>query len=349
MEHNRLALTICLAVFAGCSSQPATTPTDGGTGTTPDATADSGGSCGDGSPGNDSGDATSVTIEQINDPSAPGHVGPGTAVALQNVVATSRKFLVSESSSGTCMWGVFLSAPGLTDAMPYTGLLATSFGSPAVVADGGTTPRCPVPQLGQPAGDAFPDDVAPGDVLNVSGTTSSYIPAACAATADAGSSNVPTVSLSNVSLASRTSTGTTPATPHVLSATDLAAFAAGGDPAWFAEWSGVLVQIQNVSVMPTGGTLLDAYGHMVLTSGLSIGDSLYYVGAAKSTDVCYAGPTYSTNSPAFTSITGFVYLDYCNWTLAPRDKCHDLNPPSADCSSVADAGTDAGADTVCED
>jgi hypothetical protein len=33
----------------------------------------------------------------------------------------------------------------------------------------------------------------------------------------------------------------------------------------------------------------------------------------------------------FTAVTGLVHLDYCSWTLAPRDRCQDFQPPSSNC------------------
>jgi hypothetical protein len=70
-------------------------------------------------------------------------------------------------------------------------------------------------------------------------------------------------------------------------------------------------------------------------------------GSAKALDACYAGPVFNVPTPVFTSVSGFVYLDFCTWNLEPANKCHDLSPPSADCASVADAGPDAGPASVC--
>ncbi len=287
--------------------------------------------------------AETVTIQQIVDPTAAGHVGPSTPVKIVGAVAMSIKFLVSKSSSNSCLWGVFLSAPGLTTTAANTGILAVSYGTPAVSNDGGTA-YCPVIQANQPAGDAFPDDTKPGDVLDVVGETDSYIPKTCAA-ADAGpgASDVPGIQLSKVSSATKTGTATTPA-PYVLTTSDLANLAGGTDATWLTQWGNVRVEADNVSVMAYMGTSLeDTYGHMYLTDGIQIGDKLYYVGYVKSQDACYSGPVYPTNTPTFSSIKGFVYLDFCNWGIVPSDKCHDLDPASEDCLSMDDAGVgDAG-------
>lgn len=295
--------------------------------------------------------ATEVTIQQITDATAAGHVGPKTLVVVKGAVAMSTKFLASKSSSGSCLWGVFVSAPGLTTTGPNTGILALSYGTPASAPDGGGTAYCPTIQAGQPAGDSFPDDVGPGDVLDLYGETDSYIPTACSSgDAGPGASMVPGIQLSKVNQVVRTTTKGPVPTPAVLSTSDLATLAAGSDATWLNSWGSVRVQAQNVTVMPYQNNLTDTYGHMFLSNGIEVGDKLYYVGYVRKSDVCYSGPVYPTSSPTFNSITGFIYLDYCNWSIAPSDKCHDLDPASEDCASMYDAGTsDAGADpaTVC--
>jgi hypothetical protein len=336
--------------LAGCRSS-----TTAGAGASASTTSSSSSS---GTGASEGGAAALVTIEQITNPMATGYVGPSTPVQVQGVVATSIKVLVSHSkTSGSCLWGVFVSAPGLTEATANSGVLAVSFGTPAVAGDAGGTAYCPTIQAGQPAGDAFPDDVAPGDVLDIVGTTDAYIPAACTAgDAGLGASMVPAIQLSKVTSVTRTSRGAAVPAPHVLTQSDLSTLAAGSDPTWLDAWNGVLVTAENVTAQSQAGALTDQYGHMLLaegTNGIEVGDLLYYVGYVKNTDACYSGPSFSTPPPInFTSITGFVYLDYCNWGLVPRDKCNDLQPPSDDCASVADAGPDADLDggpsaTIC--
>lgn len=296
-----------------------------------------------------------VTIQQIADPTAPGHLGSMNAVTLKGVVAMSIPFLVSKSSSGACLWGVFVTSPNLTTTAPYTGLLALGEGTPASVADGGTKAYCPTiqpypPAAGMPSGSPFPDDTLPGDVFDITGTTDAYISSECsAADAGAGSSNVASIQLSSVTVANRTSRGAPLPAPYVLSLTDLAALASGNSATWLDQWGSVLVQAPNVGVTAYEGSLTDTYGHMYLGSpsqaaGIQVGDKLYYVGYVEAVNACYDGPSFTTYSPSFTSITGFVYLDYCNWGLSPRDKCHNLVPPSLDCASVvyADGGVPEG-------
>jgi hypothetical protein len=116
------ALTLSSAI-GGCRNSPSGTRAS-------DASVLDSGSAAD--PGNFAdGGVAPVTIQQITNPNAPGHVATATPVHFVGVVAMSSKFLVSKSSTGECTWGVFVSAPGITQAAPYTGILALSVGSPA--------------------------------------------------------------------------------------------------------------------------------------------------------------------------------------------------------------------------
>jgi hypothetical protein len=299
------------------------------------------------------GGAAVVSIQQVTDPGATGHVGPKTPIKVQGAIAMSIKFLVSKGSSGSCLWGVFLSSPNLTETTPNSGVLAVSFGSPAV-AKGGGTAYCPTIEANEPAGDAFPDDVKPGDILDVVGQADTYIPATCtSADAGLGASMISGIQISKVTQVTRTGSGAPLPKPHRLNGSDLQTLAAGNDVNWLDQWGNVLVEADTVVARDQGGALTDKYGHMLLdegVNGIQVGDKVYYVGYVKANDVCYAGPYYAwTPTDAglpFNSITGFVYLDYCNWSIAPRNKCFDLNPPSQDCASVVetDAGTDDAGD-----
>jgi hypothetical protein len=299
--------------------------------------------------------ATLATIQQLTNPTIAGHVGAGVEVQVNGAVAMSPKFLVSKSkSTGSCLWGVFLSAPSITQTDEYTGILALSYGTPAIVPDGGTTAYCPViqdvpGQPGQPAGDAFPDDVAPGDIIDVMGKTDAYIYAGCTAPdAGPGASTVSSIQLNNVTLATRhAGMKATVPTPAVLSAADVASYAAGSDSSWFAKWGSVRVTLDDVTVIAQSGALTDSYGHMLIQQGsygIQVGDSVYYVGDIKTRDVCYGGPVYPLSELplTFTSMSGFVYLDFCNWALEPSSKCADLNPPSPDCINYVPPVIDAG-------
>jgi hypothetical protein len=338
--------TVLGSSLPGCRSDNGS---NGGSGTTSSHTGTGGGSTSD-SPT----PAKVVTIQAINNPSDPNHVGPAVEVTVQGAVVMSNKFLVSHSkTTGSCLWGVFLSAPTISTTAPYTGVLALAYGTNASVTDGGTTAYCPVYQAGMTAGDVFPDTIAPGDVVDVTGTTDSYITSSCtAADAAAGSSMVPSVQLNKVSAVSVHTEKANLPTPYKLTPSDMASLAAGLDSSWLDQWGGVRVELDNVTVESQGGSLTDEYGHMLINSelfdgganGIQVGDSVYYVGYIKATDVCAAGPVFPTAPPiAFNSITGFVYLDFCNWGIQPSNKCHDLVPPSDDCANYVPPPSDAGA------
>jgi hypothetical protein len=342
------ALTAALALgsgLAGCRGDSGPTLTGGG-GAGPGAASSTTAGTG-GSTTNEAGTAQIVAINQITDPTAPGHVS-GEQVRLNGVVAMSIKFLVSKGSEGSCLWGVFVSSPGLTTTAPNTGILVTEEGTPASASTGGTA-YCPVIQAHQMSGGLFPDDTAPGDVFDIEGLSGAYVPSTCGSP-DASfpdNSNVAQYQLSKLTTVSRTSTGGPVPAPAVLTAAQAAAVAGGSNQGTLDGWGGVLVTVDNVQAVLQEGMTFDSYGHMLLNDGLQVGDKLYYVGDVKATDICYAGPQFFSTTPSFTSVTGFVYLDYCTWGLSPRDKCHDLTPPSEDCASVDDAGADAGPAVVC--
>jgi hypothetical protein len=286
---------------------------------------------------------TEVTVDQITNSAASGHVGEKTAVELKGVVAMSHKFLISQSkTSNSCLWGIFLSAPGLTETKEYTGILATSYGTMATVADGGTKAFCPVPGVTGPAGDAFPDDVKPGDVFDVKGKTSYFN----INNVSAGSCSKPTDSMdkqwqvSQINPGDVTKTGTaTPPTPHALSAADITTLVSQNAQDFYDKWGGVKVRVTNVTATPQagqdGGTqITDQYGHILLAgSNLQVGDKLYYQGLlASKKDPCHMGPAYANPMTMFTQIDGFVYLDFCTWNIQPDNRCVDLQPPSDDCA-----------------
>jgi hypothetical protein len=327
----------------GGTGAGAATTTTTTTGTQSTTTTTGTGGTGSGTGGTGSGGAPMVaTIKDIT----TGNIGVKIKVELQGVVAMTPKFLVSKSSStGSCLWGIFITSPGLTETAANTGTLALSYGTPASIADGGTTAYCPVPGPNGtgPAGDAFPDDVAPGDVLTIDGTVDKYIPKTCATTP--GASAVSEFQLSLVDKVTRTSTGAALPKPHVLTAAEIASIAGQTDETYYDPWGGVKVELQNVTSVPqgvgdagsdAGGTLTDNYGNMYVSNGTStvqIGDKIYYQGLLKSEgQICHTGLGYTDPMTMFTAIDGFVYLDYCNWALEPENRCADLQPPSMDCT-----------------
>lgn len=276
---------------------------------------------------------TAVTIKDVT----TGVVGPGVKVKLTGVVAMSQKFLVSKGSSGSCLWGVFVSDPGLKETAPNTGSMVLSYGTNASVPQGGTTAFCP--KLGiDPIGDKIPDDTKPGDVLDVSGETAYFLLSQCA-TQMGGS----TVAQYQIAKSTVTKTGTAPVpAAHVMTAAELDQLASPSDKDFHNKWGGVKVKITDVAYTPqmvkdpkTGNmvpSVIDGFGNIVTQAGgLKVGDHLYYRGYSKDKNFCYNGPSYSAPFPEkFTSIEGFSYLDFCSWSIQPNDKCADIAPASTD-------------------
>lgn len=301
----------------------------GGTGGTAGAGGDggsagSGGSAGGGgAPTGDGGtcNGTATTITNV----ANGTVSVGTQVKLTGVVATSQKFLVSRSAStGSCLWGMFVSEPNLTTAAAYSGTMVADYGDDAVTDPDGGFGDCPT------GTDLIPEDTKPGDVFDVVGKADKFVSKSCAG--DAGTGPAAQAQVSKACLVTRTGTnGQVPAPAVITNAADLMN---GADEATHRKWGGVLVKLENVSPqLWDGGGVVGPYGIITLTNGLEVHDKLYYDKNDKS-----SGPKFASGT-TFNSITGISYLDFCTWALEPRDKCQDFDPPSSDCG-----GADASAD-----
>jgi hypothetical protein len=94
------------------------------------------------------------------------------------------------------------------------------------------------------------------------------------------------------------------------------------------------VRLDNASAVQDAddGDAVFPFGVLRLAeTSLEVHSRLYYF------DLSEGGPRASVKAPhyayptAFRGITGIVFLDYCSWVLAPRDRCADLSPPSASC------------------
>lgn len=291
-----------------------------------------------GSGGEDAGEGgpAGTTITQI----ANGTIADDTAVSVQGAVVMSQVFLVSKSNStNSCLWGVFVSEPNLTETQPYSGLLVLSYGTEATVADGGTQAYCPM--LGvAPSGSGIPDDLKPGDVVDISGTTAYYLASACT---QAGDSQTKQRQLGQ-STVTKTGTAAIPSA-HTVTAQEIVQLASptAGDQGFHDQWGGVKVRVANVTAVPQtvngNPSVTTTYGEIILEEGLSVGDKIYYRGYAKAADVCYAAPTYADASQTFAWMDGFSYLNFCTWSLQPNSKCNDLNPGSEDCAGSGDPTT----------
>lgn len=294
-------------------------------------------------------DGAVTTIEQITNDKAAGAVGKGSPVSVKGAVAMSQKFLVSKSSSGTCLYGFFISAPTITETAPYSGIMVVSKGSPAVIPPGQNTAYCgkisnrfaddPLP------GDSIPDEIKPGDVVDVIGVADNFLLNACAN--EMNGSKVGQRQIAFACEVKKTGMTVTPPTPHAFTTPeDIAKLASPTDTAFHQQWGGVKVRIGNVGAVPQadpgGGSGMVVVGDFgiiqvkdpndMTNTILEVGDKLYYRGYDKQT--CYSGPMFSDLNIKWTAVDGFNYLNYCTWTLQPNNKCVDFNPASEDCSGV---------------
>ncbi len=257
-----------------------------------------------------------------------GQFGLGSKVSVNGVVAMSHKWLVSHSkSTDNCLWGVFVSAPGLTETAPNSGMLILSYGTKASIPEGGTVAYCP--RLGQdPAGDQIPDNVEPGDVLDVVGVVARFPdPPSCMAPDPPN--QVGMLQLGQVCKAQIVGQATPP-TPRVVPAGEIASLTSPTDQAFHDQWGGVKLRIEDVGVTPEAGAVVGMYGIIHLANGVEVGDKIYYRGYSQ--NICHEGPVFSDPTMTFDRVDGFHYLNWCTWGLQTNDKCADLSPQSEDCT-----------------
>ncbi len=306
------------------------TTTGGGNGTTGGGTGTGGGSALDDAgtdAGIDAGVEDAGISTRISDLTT-GAIGLGTTVQLSGVVVMSQKFLIAKSNNtGSCLWGVYVSAPNLTTTAENTGLLVVAFGTNASSPDGGTTTFCP--RLGlEPTGGPLPDAAKPGDVLTLSGTLERLVPN----TTSCGGAVASALQLRATS-ATVTGIASVP-TPAILSSTDAAKLFSTTDQAFHDAWGSVKVSLQNVTSSPQNGNFLDAFGNFFVSGGsLQVSSRVYYRAALAASQACHARPT-SNATTTFTRLSGFNALNFCNWSLDVNDKCADLVPFSTDCTSA---------------
>jgi hypothetical protein len=255
-----------------------------------------------------------------------GSVQIKTKVQVQGVVAMSRKFLVSGGKTGgdSCLWGVYVSAPGLTTTAPHSGILAVGYGDN--VAAGATA--CAKLADG-PVGGSIPDDTKPGDVLTLGGQASAFLPSTCGQNPD--DSDVKQYQLGLVTCAHKTGTAAIPA-PYVLSSQDLDKLGGQTDKSFYDAWGGVKVRLESVTAVNAnaegGVNPVGAYGNITLEEGsVQVGDKMYYVKGSSA--MCDKGPKFGALD--FDAIEGFVALDFCKWSLQVPNKCTSFTPKSFDC------------------
>ena len=114
--------------------------------------------------------------------------------------------------------------------------------------------------------------------------------------------------------------------------------AAGKDAQLLRDWGGALVQLEAVSALQDtdDGDAVFPFGVIRLQqTALEVHSRLYYF------DLSEGGPRASVKAPhfrfptAFQRLRGVVFLDYCTWVLAPRERCQDLSPSSEGCGAQA--------------
>lgn len=260
-----------------------------------------GGTSADGGAAGSCGTGIATTITQIMN----GSVAVGTNVSLTGVVATSPKFLASKGSTGECLWGVFVSEP-VTQAVPYSGALVTTLGTPATADATGSYGACPA------GTDVIPSDTAAGDVFTVNANIKSYVKASCATSASPAPG--PEVRVADACALRRTASGQKVPSPATVP--DVTELTNAASEAIHRKWTGVLIKLDNVTAQ--GG--VGSTGSIQLTNGVRVRDRIYQPRTAV-----------FTSSTAFASITGISHLDVCTWSVEPRDPCTDYNPKSQNC------------------
>ncbi|MFO0618234.1 MAG: hypothetical protein U0414_36915 [Polyangiaceae bacterium] len=306
--------------------------TSSGTTTTGSNTTSSGQGGGGGGPIGCSG--PEHTVQEISD----GTLGTGLKISVKGAVAMSQLFLVSGAgpNPSSCLWGVFISAPGLTETGPHTGAIALSYGSPPAVPSGGVDAFCPA--LGKdPVGSKFADDIKPGDVIDLVGVTDEF-PTMFANCADPPPQGQPPNPLNTVGMiqlsqvCSATKTGTTaPPTPHVMTPAELAKVTSTTDADFHHMWGGVKVRLNNMkatAVTEFGLTLDDASTMPV--EAYDVNRKAWYRPLSPNKDCHYKDLAYPVDQ-VFTSVEAFHYLNFCTWGFTVSDRCGDFEPSSMGC------------------
>lgn len=251
------------------------------------------------------------SIESFRDPASATKAIVNDGIKLTGVIATSIKYRTRnpKKAGDSCQFAVFVADANAT-FKPFSGIQILAYGDNAVATDsGGAT--CPT------GTDPIPDDIKPGDKIDLTGTYTEFGPTAttCGAGTPPVAPPIPDKQpqIFKVCALTRTGTGTLPepadVTPAQVETRLPDAGVAGGAEPW--KWAGGLVRIKDV----TSDSALDFGAFKVKGSTLEVTDTIYYRGAATAPTV-KAGDT-------FTSVTGVMLLDFCTWSLAPS-KCTDM-------------------------
>lgn len=262
---------------------------------------------------NDGCHAEPVSLDELHS----GLVRSGSRLSVPGLVASSRKFLMSQSKAGSCVWGAFAAGEGRTGA--GSGLLLISFGAPR--ADG---------QPCAPGTDGLPDDLELGDALEAQGWLDDYAPSTCSGVVPARQ-----LRIDRECPLRRSGQGALPE-PAPIDAAFATRIAAGDDPRTLGDYGGALVSLAGVSARQDaddGDAVFDFGVIRPAQTELEVSSRLYYY------DLREGGPGVKAKAPRFSyprkfqRIIGLIFLDYCRWVIAPRDRCDDFSPPSEGCAS----------------
>lgn len=255
-----------------------------------------------------------------------GVVGKGTKLTLKGVVAMSQIFSVSAGNS--CLWGVFVSAPGLTETAENTGVLVLSYGSPPAIPPGGDMAFCPAVGS-EPLGSAFPDDLKPGDVFDFVGVADEFPNDFANCTGANPPNTVGQKQLSQVCKATKTGNAPLPA-PHVLTAAEIASLSSTTDKAFHDKWGAVKVRVEDPTL-----SAIDEFG-LTLTAGASmVYDSRKsWYRPISPNKQCHGKDLNYMTGQVFDRVDGFHYLSFCTWGITSSDRCGDFSPTSMACTTA---------------
>ncbi len=295
--------------------------------------------------------ATEVSVYQITNEKADGHVGADAKVSIKGVIAMSGKQLISHSKTNMdCLWGVFVSAPKtaaggqLTETEAYSGTIILSKGG------GGQNPIADKASCytdSNAMSDAIPDDIKPGDVLDVVGTKElfllDFLP-----TNPCGSkptdTDIKTIQIADACKAEKVGTAAVPA-PHEFTAEETELLAeqhsdVAGTLDFKRAWGNTKVKVTNWApeLWPASGGnpggVTGPFGIIrIAPFKAEIHDGFYYRNG--SSEVCETAPKFADTAVMFKSVQGFHYLDFCTWAINNDDKCADFDPQTDDCKAAS--------------
>ncbi|HEU4533262.1 MAG TPA: hypothetical protein VFS00_04060 [Polyangiaceae bacterium] len=286
-------------------------------------------------------DAIVATLAQLNNPNHPQVVPRNARVRVSGLVAISKKYLVSQSSSGSCLWGFFATTAGATtqeygsiQVIAY-GEGATSVGSGGAAGSGGAI-RCPsTPDKAGP----IPNDLKPGDVVDVVGYNDFFIP-----TGEKGCDNGTNPPLAagqrqlENSLVTVVGTAAVPAPKEFTTKEELDLLGNSTVASdIFNKWGGGLVKMSGsfridparFPTSPPSGTANCAapFGDLLFSETTLAANNNIFFG-----DLSGGGPRDSatkrlphTKDTIFTSVVGVYTVDFCTWAVSARGP-EDLAP-----------------------